>query len=214
MNMTDCGPGSFEGAMPFPGAEISESDYTALSVGSIAPPEGLLEADDMAEGFVLPRCGAVSIDGHRLHHAFGRDGLGRCYYLGLVQVADDAGMEEMAEAVREELDTMRLNWVCGGGHHILDSRQAQSFLEEYCMRFGIPEGDYGQLLESIPTDDMEFSITNGSDPGSWDADTAMLMNDRAAILRYGGMRDALRRCACRAHSLIHAQGRHAHEETA
>ena len=198
MEMTESKLGAFDNAMPFPGAEIPEPDYLNLSAGSIAPPDGLLEADDMAEGFVLPHCGAISIDGHRLHHAFGRDGLGRCYYLGLVQVGDDGGIEEMAEAVREELDTMRLNWVCGGGHHILDSRQAQSFLEEYCMRYGIPEGDDGQLLESIPTDDMEYSITKGSDPGSWDADTAMLMNDRAAILRYGGMRDALHRCAYRA----------------
>ena len=187
--MTDNGLDVFEGVMPYPGQEISESRYLDLATESMAPPEGLLEADGMDEGFVLAPHGAVSVDGCRLYHAFGRDSVGRCYYLGLVQVGDECSNDDLTEAVRDELQTMRLNWVCGGGHHMLDSSQAQSFLEEYCVRFGIPEEDYGQLLESIPTEYMEFTITQGSDPGSWDADTALLMNDRAAILRYGGLRN-------------------------
>ncbi len=173
--------------LPYPGQEIGLDRYMAMSVGAAEPPTGLLEADGMDEGYILAVPSAIRGDGMELHHAFGRDGSGTCYYLGLVPF--DGGADAMGIGpadIREEICRMRSDWVFSGGRHPLDTDLALEFLTEFCSMFGIPTDDYGELLDSIGSDGMEEAITCGKPPEMWDSETSLLMNDRSAILRYAG----------------------------
>ncbi len=173
--------------LPYPGQEIGLDRYMDMSVGAVAPPMGLLEADGMDEGYMLAVPSAIRGDGAELHHAFGQS-RGRCYYLGLVPSDGDA-VEDCIEPadMRDAISCMRSDWVFAGGRHPLDSDLALDFLTEFCALYGIPTDDYGNLLDSIASDDMESIITCGKPPEMWDSETSLLMNDRSALLRYGGM---------------------------
>lgn len=172
------------GGCMLPGQEIDPSVYTAMSAYGVLPPEGLLECNGMVDGFVSDCPDGMDSQGRGLYSAFGMDVSGRCYYLGLTPVDDTDCEERLGDQLSDRLEEMRIEWVLSGGSDPLDTRDAMGFLAEFCSRYGMPSDDYGELLDMIPDESTEITITGGTSQDEWDAQTAMLMHDRASILRY------------------------------
>ena len=168
----------------FPGQQVDPSDYVELSYNGIPAPEGLLECNGMVGGFVSDRPEGIDSHGRELYPAFGMDAEGGCHYLGLTPL-DMAGCDASdTEDLHPSLEEMRIEWILRGGSDPLDTRDSLNFLAEYGSRFGFPSDDYGALLAMIPGESMVDVITEGLPQEDWDPDTAMLMHDRSAILRY------------------------------
>lgn len=167
-----------------PGQEVDPSVYMGMAAYGIMPPDGLLECNGMAEGFVCDTPDGIDSYGRELYSAFGMDAEGRCYYLGLTPMEESPCRGPRSDDMVSVLEDMRMDWILGGGSDPLDTRDALMFLSEYCTRFGIQSEDYGELLSMIPGDSMVGIMTEGLPQEDWDADTAMLMHDRAALLRY------------------------------
>ena len=167
-----------------PGQEVDPCLYEDMSAYGMEPPKGLLECNGMVDGFISDCPEGIDSYGRGLHAAFGTDGSGRCFYLGLTPVEDRGNGDRPGHQLCDRLEDMRMDWILSGGSDPLDTRDSMNFLAEYCSRFGLVSDDYGELLGMIPDESTEISITGGTSPDQWDQDTSMLMHDRASILRY------------------------------